>query len=403
MNRLKKVLSTTVLLCSILCVAQLKAQNQVDVPSDSVIEPYPYKLPIWGAKAHERGIKIPKPLGLNGMYVRTQMNLDVTEFGLSINGGPQEINDWLANTINVNTLNFTVVNAYFNGLNFRPDFFLFPFMNVYGIVTTGNGATEVSLAPQIPYGEGEILQLPEFGSKVEFTAEAYGLGTTLFAPFGKRSWVSVDGNYSWTVTELLEDNVGVVTLSGRVGSKWDFKKKSGGYISAYLGFMYRNFTNADGSYGQINLDEVFPEIGDNVYGGIDNRRTENTLRMDSNNVNIEANNDRIDEIEALPPAQQIPLAREKRTLEAKNTALEFHNVLLQSKNDGLNNLESRIVESGVFETQIDYYIKKEMIQSFTVEFGVTIEIIDNFGIRSELGISEYQKLILAGAYYRFGL
>lgn len=403
MNKLKNALSIAFLFFTIFSISTTVAQEQVDVPTDSVIEPYPYKLPIWGAKAWERGIKIPKPLGINGMYVRTDIDLAVTDFALTINDGTGPVNDWLLSTLNVNTLNFTEVNAYFNGLNFRPDFYILPFMNVYGIITTGNGATEAKLAPQIPYGEGEILQLPEFGSKVEFTAEAYGLGTTLFAPFGKRSWISVDGNYSWTVTELLEDNVGVVTLSGRLGSKWNFKKKSGGFITAYIGFMYRNFTNSDGSLGQINLDEVFPEIGQNIYGGIDTRMTENSLRMDSNNVNIGANNDRIDEIEALPPAQQIPLAGEKRSLEAKNTALEYHNVLLQSKNDGLSALETRIVESGVFETQINYYVKKEMVQAWTFEFGVSIEIIDNLGLRSELGISDSQKLILAGAYYRFGL
>ena len=57
---------------------------------------------------------------------------------------------------------------------------------MYGIFTTGTGATEVELAPQIPYGEdGDVLYLPSFGSKVNFQANAYGVGGTLVYGFGR--------------------------------------------------------------------------------------------------------------------------------------------------------------------------------------------------------------------------
>ena len=292
--------------------------------------------------------------------------------------------------MNVETLNFTRCEAYFNGLNFRPDFWLYPFMNVYGIVSTGAAATEVALAPKIPYGsEGDVLELPEFSSRVEFQASTIGLGSTFFAKLGQDNFVSLDGNYSWTKSDMLQDNVGVMTLSGRVGQLFEFGEKKR-MLAAYVGFMYRDFTNADGNDGAVTLDEAIPGLQDQVENGIDNKIATNTDQ-------IAENQERIDEINETPPVLQSPEERqERRTLEAKNTLLEV-------SNNGLDELETTLEENGFYDTNIGYFIKKEMINAWTLEFGVSYTHNEHWGFRSEFGYSEEQQMILAGLVYRFGL
>ena len=341
-----------------------------------------YDLPIWGKKAAERGYKLQLPYGINAMYVNTIVGLDISHFKLSIGDGTYQ--DFIDEKINVNTLNFTKVRAYFNGFNFRPDVWVFPFLNVYGIITTGAGATEVELAPQIPYGDGDdILYLPSFGSKVDFKANAYGLGGTFVYGFGRNYFVSADANYSWTVSDLLEDNVGVVTASGRIGEHWSLGKRKDKKLAVYVGFMYRDFTNTKGTKGQINLSEVFPDLETNVNNGIDNR-------VASNSQTIVDNDALIADLHPVDDREQIAdLKAENRVLNAKNVALE-------GLANGLN-------ESGVYDTEIKYEIKKSMLQNFTFEFGASYNLNDHWAVRSEIGASKEQTLILAGLAYRFGL
>jgi hypothetical protein len=367
------------ILCFLFLIVQMTNAQE---PSDSDSITWKYNLPIWGKKATERGYKLPLPYGINTMYVNTIVGLDISYFKLTVGDGSHQ--DFIDEKLNVNTLNFSKVRAYFNGFNFRPDFWLFPFLNVYGIVTTGAGATEVELAPRIPYGStGDILQLHSFGSKVNFKANAYGLGGTFVYGFGRNYFVSADANYSWTVSDLLDDNIGVITASGRVGEHWDLGKKKTKKLAVYIGFMYRNFTNSKGTKGQINLSEVFPDLESNVNSGIDNRITQNTQT-------ISDNTDLIGTLNPVTDREQISdLKAENRVLTIKNTTL--------------TGVSENLDESGVFDTDIKYEIKKSMLQNFTVEFGVSFDLSRHWTLRGEFGTSKDQTLILAGLAYRFGL
>lgn len=374
-----KGLSTTILFLTIgFSVLDTKAQDSTTTQPLN----WKYDLPIWGKKAAKRGYKLQLPYGINAMYVNTIVGLDISKFRLEIGEGQYQ--DFIDEKLNVETLNFTKVRAYFNGLNFRPDVWFFPFLNVYGIITTGTGNTEVELAPQIPYGKGDdILYLPSFGSKVDFKANAYGLGGTFIYGFGRNYFVSIDANYSWTVSDLLEDNVGVVTASGRVGEHWDLGKSKQQKLAVYVGFMYRNFTNSKGTRGQINLSEVFPDLENQVTTGIDNRVTKN-------NQSIEENKESIAGLNPINDREEIEdLRADNRVLTAKNIAL--------------NSLDEQLAKSGIYDTEIRYEIKKTMLQNWTFEFGASYNLNDHWAIRSEIGSSSEQTLILAGLTYRFGL
>lgn len=366
------------LVISLVVGCQLFAQDSTTVTP----QPWKYSMPIWGKKAAERGYKLQLPYGFNVMYVNSMIDLNVSKFRLGIGDGNYQ--DLIDEKVNEETLNFTKTRAFFNGLNFRPDFWLFPFMNVYGIITTGKGATEVELAPRIPYGDGnDVLELPQFGSKVDFSANAYGLGTTVIYGFGRNYFVSGDVNYSWTFSEIIEGSVGIITASGRIGEHWDLGKKKDKKLAVYVGFMYRDFTNTEGTRGSIKFSEALPEVEENINNGIDNR-------ISDNNSQIADNNALIDELNPILDREQI-------------ADLKAENRVLGIKNRGLTALQSGLDESGVYDTEIRYEIKKEMIQNWTVEFGASYNFTDHWAFRSEFGVSKSQTLILAGISYRFGL
>ncbi|WP_194768234.1 hypothetical protein [Tamlana sp. I1] len=325
---------------------------------------FPYVLPIWGDKVAERGMadQLQLPFGLNLNYVNTFMDLEITEFGLSIDGHD------LTNIVNVETLNFKQVSATTNGLNFRADAWILPFLNVYALVSTVSGGTNVSLQPTWKDLEGEIiLQLPEFSSHVNFDAFSYGIGaTTIFGWHGY--FTSIDFNYSRTSTELLDNQIGYATLSGRFGHNFKLSKKNKDFtIAPYLGVMYRDFVGARGSTGNIKFNEVFPDIDTKFNETVDSK--------------IASNQDIIDN---------------------PNTSAS-ERIKLQAQNQALQTIEDKVNDSGVFTTEIDYNIKKDLVQTVTFQMGFNLQINKNWMFRGEYSLSDAQRFILTGLQYRFGI
>ncbi len=325
---------------------------------------YPYVLPIWGQKVQDKGMadQLQLPFGVNANYVNAFMELDITEFQLLVGGKD------LSGIINTETLNFTSVSATTNGSNFRADAWILPFMNVYGMLSIVKGTTNVSLQPTWKDAVGDvILQLPEFSSIVEFDALAYGAGTTLI--FGWNGYfLSTDINYSRTETALLEEQVGYLTLSARGGYRFFLNKKNENlFIAPYVGMMYRDFVGSHGSNGSIGLDEVFPELDESFNNKANEAIQENQDVIDDPNTSL----------------------ADKIKLEARNQAIE--------------EIQDRVNDSGVFTTEINYYIKKDLIQTVTFQFGFNFQINRNWMLRGEYGVSDSQRFLMTGVQYRFGV
>ncbi|MHA7941927.1 hypothetical protein ACJOV8_002490 [Formosa sp. 3Alg 14/1] len=341
---------------------QATAQEMAPQEQDSII--YPYVLPVWGQKVTDKGYgdQLQLPFGVNLNYVNVYMDLEITEFGLEIGG--RDFSD----VLNVETLNFTQVSATTNGLNFRADAWVLPFLSVYGLMSSVTGGTQVALQPTWKDATGEIiLQLPEFSSEVEFDARTYGIGATLV--FGWNNYfLSTDFNYSITDTELLKDQVGYATLSARGGYRFGLSQKNKDFfIAPYAGVMYRDFVGADGNAGGIGLDEVFPELDATFNQTVD-------AKIASNQELIDA--------EGTTPAEKIKL---------------------QAQNQALTTIEERVNESGLFSTRVDYEIKKELLQTVTFQMGFNMQINKHWMLRGEYSLSDEQRFLMTGLQYRFGV
>ncbi|KAB1069807.1 autotransporter outer membrane beta-barrel domain-containing protein [Tamlana haliotis] len=350
----------TLCLAALLVVSfNLKAQEKL---KDSIT--YPYVLPIWGQKAADKGFadQLQLPFGINANYVNVYMDLEITEFDLRIGG--KDFSD----VLNVETLNFTQVSATSNGINLRADAWILPFMNVYGLFSAVRGGTQVTLQPTWKDATGEvILQLPQFSSNVEFNANTYGLGTTLI--FGWNGYfLSTDFNYSRTDTDLLKDQVGYATLSARGGYRFGLsKKRKDFFLAPYAGVMYRNFIGAKGSEGNIGLDEVFPDLNDTFNQRVDDKVASN---------------------EAIIKAPETGTAEK---------------IKLQAQNQALHTIKDKVNESGLFTTEVDYRIKKELIQTVTFQMGFNLQINKHWMFRGEYSLSDAQRFIMTGLQYRFGV
>ncbi|PWJ42098.1 hypothetical protein [Sediminitomix flava] len=333
------LLSITILLFQSQSYAQL-------IVKDSLKE-YPYSLPIWGQKAHKKGIKMPLPIGFSVNYVSSTMGMGISdltidlnpieykkdrhgEYKLDENGNKipksylgqnmsQEMIDGLVDDHIIGALNEEVTLATANGWNYRMDIYLLPFLNVYGMIADVKGTTSVGLGPDM--------------TTVDFDALAYGGGVSLM--YGIKGWfTTVDMNYSVSSTDLIDELVPVSTYSMRIGKKFEINNGKQGF-AIYLGAMNRNFMNDKASPGTIDLKELLTNIED-------------------------------------PEEPKLPDA---------------------IRNQIISTLEN---------TRVNYSIKKELLQTWTVQCGFSFEFNDHFALRGEYGIAENNKFLMTGLNYRFG-
>lgn len=333
----------------------------------TVKKEYPYILPIWGQKVTDRNIGIQLPFGLNVNYVYNQMTLELTHFSLNFYDGEN-----LDDIINPESLNFTETVATANGINVRADAWVFPFWNFYGLYTRNSASTKVSFQPQVietglgPNGnlmEITTLENPIDVPRVNFHTNSFGFGSTLV--YGIDDYFfSVDGNMSWTTSDLLEQVVVFGVGSARVGRRVEFKNKM--KLSFYIGAMYRDFVNKENNTGSLGV----PELDEGITKALDGLTA--------------INDGQIELWESLPDIT--PGKDEKlEELYARSARLDYATTRVESAD------------------AINYTIKKEIIENWSTQIGYNFEINEHWMIRGELGYRNDQKFFMSGVQYRFGL
>lgn len=365
---------TTTIFVILLIQGVTVAQSGIQYPKkDSVVSgnEYPYTLPIWGQAVTDRNIDLQLPLGVNVNYIYNEMDLKISEFGMYIGDDPNTpINSAITEILNINTLNFTQTTASAAGVNVRLDAWILPFLNTYGMFSHNAGKTSVVLQPTWRDTDGNILlQLPVFSSEVIFESKTFGVGTT-FVYGWNDYFISADINYSSTSSELLNQNVGIVVASARIGKRVIFPNNM--KLAVYFGAMYRDFTSHKGNTGTIELDEALPGLEQFILGGIENKIT-----LNKNEITRLQNEQ--------PEGWQLEVAE------------------LRAKNLTLGTMYSTLDGNEVFKAPINYNIKKDLVSNWTTQIGFNFEMTKNWMVRGEYGYSADQKFMMLGLQYRFGL
>lgn len=240
---------------------KVKTKHQVYTDSLKQVD-YKYVFPILGQGAYKKGFDIPYPAGLMANYMWMKQNLlfDNMQLGLKTDNVDIPLTD-------VNFIEFGENTNTSYAYNVRPDLWIFPFLNVYGIFGGGQSRTEVNLTAPIPLYSNVQQGLTTAGVGI---MGAGGIGPV---------WFSVDANWTWSKPELLDKPVRVNVLGIRLGHTFKFKNKPERNIALWAGAMSMKM-NSD-TKGEIKLIDAIPpelwerrdEIVVNYYDWYENEAT----------------------------------------------------------------------------------------------------------------------------------
>src|SRR3954465_10243392 len=117
-------------------------KNQAELRDSLKTTEYPYLLPIWGKKVAQKGFKLPKSAGLSVQYLWQQSDIIINNLQVGFNNGPKYNLDEI--------IRFDKAQTTTNGVNIRPDFWILPFLNVYGVLAKSKTSTAINAGVWIP-------------------------------------------------------------------------------------------------------------------------------------------------------------------------------------------------------------------------------------------------------------
>ena len=189
---------------------------------DSILKQYDQIFPIWGRKAIERGFDMPTPLGFNVGWFGATQDIVISDLAIGFTNAPAEP----ASFIKFEKARIEEINNW----NARTDLWVFPFLNVYLMVGTGDGHTTVHVSEPV-----------KFTTTADFKGSNIGLGLT--GAFGfRRSFVVGDFNHQWGVLEPARKSSAGRTYSARDWAA-HFGSVSGPSsmkATAWVGTMFQN-------------------------------------------------------------------------------------------------------------------------------------------------------------------
>lgn len=297
--------------------------------------PYPYTFPLLGKEARKKGFDIPLPVGimLNTYFGSQQMNIN--DLSVGINDGEK---------VPLDFVKFGEVKANLTSVTVRPDLWVLPFLDVYGIA----GATQIqtTVTVNVPVN---------FSTTANFSGSTFGVGTTVAGAI--HGFVTIiDLNHTWTMIPEIDGAVQTTMFTPRVGRSFRFRKEPSKNVMIWVGapgvFLNR------GTSGSISLSSLKPEGELEVVQRI------------------------ADESEAwyndLSRAQQIVVKTIASGFADKMAGRDFTDVA------------------------IAYSLVKRPVSTWSMSVGGQYQISHQWQLRSEVGFLGGRKSLLLSGNYRFG-
>jgi hypothetical protein len=191
-------------------------------PAPASESPFSF-LPIWGEQARERGHDLPLPAGLGVSFMNIWQDYDIksVEFEPLVPPGSLPPID----SVEVSRASG---NAY--SIDGRLDAWLFPFLNVYGVMGYTEGDTATTAAATLS-GLGTL----QFPFALDYEGFTYGGGVTLVYGY-KQLFAMVDYNYTRTDLDIADSQITAHVVTPRIGWHGTAAGLKG---SAWLGAMYQ--------------------------------------------------------------------------------------------------------------------------------------------------------------------
>jgi len=313
---------------------------------------YNYVFPLLGQGAYSEGFDIPYPMGIMGNFFWTDQGILINNFELgfqSAYGGPSFDLRPLIDENGQELIGFGESRNVSYSANVRPDLWIFPFLNVYGIFGYGNSTTTVV----IDRLGNNTLKDPVV-SEVSQGIRTMGIGVLAAGGVGP-VWMSIDFNMTWNKPELLDKPTKASVVGFRMGHTFTFSNKPYRNIAVWVGGMRIKMQSE--TVGEIMLRDAF---GQEFYDNKDARVNEYWDWY---------NND------ATPIQKKIA----DKTLSPIVDEID--------KRDG--------------ESMVQYGMDKQVAQMWNALLGVQFQINKHWQVRSEMGFLADRKSFLFSVNYRF--
>jgi len=341
-----------------------------EVLKDSIkAKPYPYILPIWGAKVAAKGFDLPYSAGLSLNYAWQQSDLVMDNLNVGFNNGPMyDIDEIVRFNSAVSTTSL---------LNFRADFWLLPFLNVYGLFMKGNSSTAINAGLWLPDTSNVWREVTSFSSKAEFAATGMGVGMTPTVGIAG-GFMAFDMNMAGTDVSALDKPVFSFVFGPRFGKSFKFKNPERTLAVWAGGFRVQIASETNGS---LMLSEVMPidDMQAKVNDGIQ--------KVEDAQINVDEWWNGLSSEE-----QKNPVNAAK--YETANRVIGKTSEVLTSIDGALSNAETASVQ---------YSLTKRPKDMWNFIVGSQFQINKHLMIRAEYGFLGSRQQLTTGLQYRFGL
>ena len=331
---------------------------------------YPYMLPIWGAKATKLGFNLPLSAGVSTQIFTQKSDIIIDNLNIGFNNGPMYNVDGI--------IRFDKAVAKASAITVRPDIWLFPFLNIYGIFGRSQASTDVGIGVWIKDSSNQDQEILSFNSKVDFKATTVGLGMTPTVGIGG-GWLALDMNVAWTDVPQLNKPAFTFVFGPRLGKQFKLKKPNQAVAVWVGGFRVKLNSETEGS---VNLADVIEGNGD-VGGKIDQAQQKVTDAQQK--VTAWWNG-------LTPPQQANPVNKAK--YETANTVLERTAGLLNEAENAVNNIAN---------SSVQYSMDKRPKDMWNFITGAQYQFSKRWMIRAEFGFLGTRTQFIGGLQYRFGL
>jgi hypothetical protein len=330
---------------------------------------YPYALPIWGEKATKKGFQLPYSAGVSVQYFGQESDITISNLEVGFNNGPMYNIDQL--------VQFNKATSRASAITARPDVWLFPFLNVYGILGVADASTDIGYGIYLPDSAGNSTNIANGATTVNFTTSTFGIGMT--PTMGVAGcFVVLDMNYTWTAVPQLNKPARTFVFGPRVGKTFNFKNKKSA-ISAWVGGFSVHLNSV--TTGSLPLNEAID------FNGIDGK-------IDNANEQISSLQQGVDAwwtgLTSLQQSNPVNIAKYNQA----NNLLETAGTLVSQIETGVNNAENSTVQ---------YSMDKKPTNMWNFLIGAQYQYNRHWMLRAEIGIFGTRSQITTGIQYRFGL
>ena len=371
---MKLFLYVSLILISVTGSAQVYSNKEVGKKNTQLIDSlkkseYPYALPIWGDKATKAGFSLPYSAGISMQYIWQKSDLVIDNLKVGYNHGP------LLDLSEI--VRFDKATSEATVLNVRPDIWLFPFLNVYGILAKGNPSTAINAGIYVPGADGQWNKVIDLNTTANFQATSVGFGLTPTIGVGG-GWMALDMNFTWNDISELEQPAFAFIFGPRFGKSFKLKKPNRN-IALWVG-AFRLKLNT-GTTGSIDLTELFDTNGLQT-------KVDNGLQT-VGNKQIEVDN-WWSSLSGLDQKNPVNVAK----YETANRALARAGGFLNSMDESLNDEQSASVQ---------YSLDKRPKDMWNFVVGSQYQYNKHWMLRFEYGFLGSRTQIIGGLQYRFGL